>query len=83
MSALAAHPVAERPAAGETIVVGAEIAAGHDGAAELVVSLRYHSGVVAPVVLDGATGLGLMKACGAASLDALTGRSWRDILKGL
>jgi len=33
------------------------------------------------VVLDQDTGLDLMKACGAASLNALIGRSWRDTFR--
>jgi hypothetical protein len=64
----------------EPVIVGAEIAAGHDGAAELVLSLRHPNGVVEPVVLDGQKGLDLMRRCGAASLDELAGRSWREIL---
>lgn len=65
---------------GQAVIVGVEIAAGHDGTAEMVVSIQYENGVVAPVVLDQDTGLGLMKTCGAASLDGLIGRSWREIL---
>ena len=63
----------------DAMIVGVEIAAGHDGTAEMVVSVQYENGVVAPVVLDQDTGLGLMRACGAASLDRLIGRSWREI----
>lgn len=63
----------------DAMIVGVEIAAGHDGTAEMVVSVQYENGVVAPVVLDQDTGLGLMRACGAASLDGLIGRSWREI----
>ncbi|HWA60174.1 MAG TPA: hypothetical protein VG939_02310 [Caulobacteraceae bacterium] len=68
---------------GEAVIVGAEITAGHDGAAELLVRLRYENGVVGPVVLDPATGLDLMRACGADSLAGLVGRPWREIVKGL
>lgn len=69
----------EQTPATEAVIVGVEIAAGHDGTAEMVVSIQYENGVVAPVVLDQETGLDLMRACGAASLDALVGRSWREI----
>jgi len=65
---------------GDTIVVGAEITAGHDGTADLVVQLQYPDGLIAPVVVDGDTGLELI---GAGGLDSLVGRSWREILKGL
>lgn len=78
MSALAATvaPVTPAPLA---VIVGVEITAGHDGTAEMVVSIQYENGVVAPVVLDQQTGLDLMQACGAGSLDALVGRTWREI----
>ena len=65
------------------VIVDAQIAAGHDGAAEMVVMLRHGNGVVAPVVLDADTGFSVMKACGAADLAALVGRPWREISKGL
>lgn len=64
----------------EAVIVGAEIAAGHDGAAELVVSLRHPNGVEEPVVLNSDLGLDLMRRCGAATLDELAGHSWRKIL---
>ena len=67
-------------AADEPVIVSAEIAAGHDGSAELVVNLRHPNGALEPVVLDGQKGLDLMQRCGAATLDDLAGRSWRDIL---
>jgi len=69
-------------AAPEPVIVGAEIAAGHDGRAELVVSLRHPNGAEEPVVLDAEHGLALMKRCGAATLDELAGCSWREILGG-
>jgi len=69
MSALGPAIAAETLAA-DAVIVGAEIAAGHDGSAELVLQIQYENGVVAPVVLDQDTGLELMRACGAASLPA-------------
>jgi hypothetical protein len=68
-------------AAGEAVIVGVEIAAGHDGTAEMVLHVRHENGVTAPVVLDQETGLELMQACGAASLSGLIGRSWREIFR--
>ena len=65
------------------IVIGAEIAAGHDGAAELLVRLRHENGAEGAVQLDPETGFDLMQAAGAASLDALVGRPWLEILRGL
>jgi hypothetical protein len=67
---------------GEALIVSAEVVAGHDGSAELLVTLRHPNGAQAPVVLDEATGLKLMKACGASHLDELAGQSWRKILEG-
>jgi len=65
------------------VVIGAEIAAGHDGAADLVVRLRHENGAEGAVALDTETGFALMRAAGADSLDGLIGRAWLDILKGL
>ena len=67
--------------AGEAVIVGAEITAGHDGQAELMVRVRHENGVVAPVVLDGPTGFRLMANQGADDLAALVGRPWRDLLR--
>jgi len=64
----------------EAVIVGAEIVAGHDGSAELVVRLRHPNGTEHPVQLDEDTGLKLMEACGAASLEDLKGQSWRRIV---
>jgi hypothetical protein len=67
----------------EATIVGAEIAGGHDGTAEMVVSIRYENGVTGSVSLDADTGFSIMQACGAADLASLIGRRWRDISKGL
>jgi hypothetical protein len=67
----------------EAVIVGAEIVAGHDGAAEMIVSLRHGNGVVSPVTLDAEVGFALMKHCGVASLAGLAGHSWRKIVEGL
>jgi hypothetical protein len=67
----------------EATIVGAEIAGGHDGTAEMVVSIRYENGVTGSVTLDADTGFSIMKACGAADLAGLIGRPWREISKGI
>jgi hypothetical protein len=64
----------------EAVIVGADIVAGHDGSAELVVRLLYPDGSELPVLLDEDTGLKLMEACGASSLEDLYGQSWRRIM---
>ena len=66
----------------EAVIVGAEIVAGHDGSAELVVRLRHPNGAEGPVVLDEETGLKLMRNCGALHVDELAGQSWRRIVEG-
>jgi hypothetical protein len=65
----------------EAVIVSAEIAAGHDGQADLVVQLRYQNGVVAPVTLDPDTALKLMSACGVSDIKELAGQSWRKVLE--
>ncbi len=65
----------------EAVIVGAEIGAGHDGAAELVLKVRYQNGIEGPVVLDAETALALMQNCGVASIEDLAGHSWRNVLE--
>jgi hypothetical protein len=65
----------------EAVIVSAGITAGHDGAAELVLSVRYQNGVVSPVVLDPETAIALMNACGVADIDQLAGHAWRKVLE--
>ena len=67
----------------EAVIIGAQIVAGHDGSAELLIQLRHPGGTEGPVMLDEATGLKLMKTCGATHVDELTGQSWRRIVEGL
>ena len=82
MNALAARPQ-PRPGLDDAIVEGAEVVAGHDGAAELLVRLRHGNGALSTVTLDPQTGFDLLRAAGAASLDGLVGRPWRQITRGL
>jgi hypothetical protein len=67
----------------DAVIIGAEIGAGHDGKAELLVRLRYENGVTGTVMLDGHVGLALMRSCGADDISQLAGHSWRKILEGL
>jgi hypothetical protein len=83
MNAMAAIRFSEAAELNGAVVIGAEIAAGHDGAADLVVRLRHENGAEGAVVLDTETGFALMRAAGADSLDGLVGHAWLDILKGL
>ena len=81
MSPALAHR--SEPALAGAVVTGAEIVAGHDGAADLLVRLRHENGAEGTVTLDTATGFDLMTAAGAAKLDDLVGRPWLDIVKEL
>lgn len=83
MSSAAALRQAHGAALSGAVVIGAAIVAGHDGAAELMVRLRHENGAEDALALDTETGFDLMRAAGAASLDALVGRPWLEILKGL
>jgi hypothetical protein len=65
----------------EATIVSAQIAAGHDGEADLVLGLLYPNGVEARVVLDTVTGFALMHNCGVDRLEDLTGQSWRKIIE--
>ncbi len=67
---------------GEAVIVGAQVAAGHDGAAELVVTLRYANGGEAQVAIDADIGFTLMKNCGVSDVAGLAGHPWRRMLKG-
>lgn len=71
------------PVQRETVIVGAEVSAGHDGAAELTLMLRYENGVTAAVVVDAHVGFSLMRNCGATCLADLSGQSWRHFLEGI
>ena len=61
------------------LVEAATVGPGHDGRAELVVSLRHANGATSTISLDEAA-LGVLLASGAvSSLDDLTGRPWADL----
>lgn len=70
------------PHEAEAVILGAEIAAGHDGSAELVVRLRYEDGSEGALAIDAEAGFELMKNCGASDLAGLAGQPWRRMLKG-
>ncbi len=67
----------------DAVVLAADIAAGHDGDAELVVTVRYENGVVGVVALDSDSAFDIMQSCGAASSADLVGRPWHEVLKGV
>ena len=63
----------------EAFIESAELAAGHDGRAELVLRVRYPNGASTEVRLDEEAVAFALDAAGVASLDDLTGKPW-DIL---
>jgi len=71
------------PAQAEAVIVGADLAAGHDGQAELALRILYPNGVVSSVLLDAATGYALLRNCNIDSLAGLKGQSWRKVLEGI
>ena len=62
------------------MIIAAEIAAGHDGAAELVVTLQFANGGRSQVSLPTAAGLRLMHNCNVQDIADLPGYSWRNII---
>jgi hypothetical protein len=60
-------------------IEAAELAAGHDGRAEIVLRVRYPNGASAQVRLDEEAAAQALDAAGIARLDDLIGKAW-DIL---
>ena len=61
------------------VIEAAELAAGHDGRAELVLRLRYPNGASCELRLDEEAVAFALDAAGVTCLDDLTGKPW-DIL---
>ena len=60
-----------------------QLAAAHDGAAELVVTLSFDNGGLTRVALDEYAASHLMTACGASSAADLVGKDWRHVRDAL
>jgi hypothetical protein len=80
---LAAAKLEPRPALDAAVVTRAEIVAGHDGAAELMIRLAHSNGAESAVTLDPETGFDLLRAGSAASLADLVGQPWLALIKDL
>lgn len=65
----------------EALIERAEVGGGHDGQAELIVTLRFASGGRTAVVLDTEAGMRLMRNCGVDDAAALAGHPWNKILE--
>jgi hypothetical protein len=67
------------PLAAETavaMIIAAELAAGHDGLAEVLVAIRYPNGAERAVSLPLEAVDDALEAIGVDTLDALVGRPW-------
>jgi hypothetical protein len=60
-------------------IESAELGAGHDGRAEIVLVVRYPNGAAARVRLDEEAAAQALDAAGVTKLDDLIGKAW-DIL---
>ena len=56
------------------------MAPGHDGAAELVVYVRYENGAVGTVTLDAESARKLMENCKAENVTGLRGQPWQRLV---
>jgi len=74
------------PAAGvasEAVILSAAVGPGHDGEAELIVTLAHPNGARETLALDAELGFHLMTVCGVHDAAGLAGQPWRRILEGL
>ena len=58
----------------------AVVTPGHDGSAELLLTIRYGNGGRGQVSLDADAAARLFDRCGASDLDQLAGQSWRHLM---
>ena len=65
------------------VISRVRVGAAHDGAAELVLTLRFAGGGETLVPLDSMAAGHLMTACGAAEAEALLGQGWERVRDAL
>jgi hypothetical protein len=65
------------------VITRTRVAAAHDGAAELVVTLRHPNGACSDVALDAAAVAALFDACRASRAEELTGHGWEKVRDAL
>lgn len=65
------------------VISSVRVAAGHDGSAELVVTLRHGNGGESAVTLDETAAAALFAACQVSEPDALTGHGWERVREAL
>lgn len=59
------------------------VAAAHEGAAELVVTVAYEGGGSSDIPLDRHASEALLQGCSASNLDELVGQSWQKVRDAL
>jgi hypothetical protein len=67
----------------EAQIVAVRIAAAHEGAAELLVDIRYANGGETQVALDHFTTQALFDLCGASTAEDLIGQGWSKVRDAL
>jgi hypothetical protein len=65
------------------VIANSRIAAAHEGAAELVVTILYSNGGTSEIALDVVATEKLMQDCEATTLDDLRGQSWEKVQAAL
>jgi hypothetical protein len=60
-----------------------QLAAAHDGEAELMVTLQFENGGETPVALDGHAVRALMESCRVEHPDQLVGKGWGHVRDAL
>jgi hypothetical protein len=65
------------------VIAAVAIGAGHDGRADLIVTLRFDNGRTSHVALDTDAGLRLLRNCKAKDISELVGHSWHGILEDM
>ena len=65
------------------VISRVQLGAAHDGAAEMVLTLRYENGGETLVALDPHAADHLMTACGATEAEALIGQDWSKVRDAL
>jgi len=64
-------------------IVGARIAAAHEGIAELILDIEYQNGTTSEVVLDSVGSQSLLDSCQAKTTEELIGHSWEKVRDAL
>lgn len=64
-------------------ITAAEVAAGHDGQAEITLSVRYRDGGTSTLTVPGVWLTPALDAAGITTLDQLIGRSWTVLIADL